>query len=466
MLLSETKEREYRFKLALRIGLPIFALVLILISHTLITSYDNLDPLFFVEAILLIAFSVYFILYLIYSSFDVRITEPITKVFTREYLNKYLKKEIQKSKYYTLVLINIDNLEEINNRYGIENSDRVIVGFLDWVNEFFASKGITGYPIGHLKGGAFIIGLQGKKEEHSSILELLCLKSDNFLVDNIEVKISGAINDTTFSSELKYLYENLFELQQEKKTKKSSYANIEQMNPSDLEYTVINSLKNRDFLFFRQAIEEKERVAFYELFVKLKTQDGKIIHQKSYLKVLERLGLTPSFEIAVLEELAQKCKESDEVYAINISATSLRNGIFTENMKEYLTRYPFMAYRLILIVSEIEYYTPLVQFKERIAYLRNRGIRIVIDRLGTLHTSFLYMRDLNVDAVRFDVFYSKEIENEKNRKILKSFHQLASELGLKSWIRLIEDERLKDLACEYKIDYLQGKEIYAIENMN
>ncbi len=98
MLLPQKKEREYRFKLALRMGLPIFALVLALISNTLITTYESLNSAFYFEAIVLLAFSIYFIFYIIYSGFNVRITEEVTKTFTREYLYEYLQKEIRKIK--------------------------------------------------------------------------------------------------------------------------------------------------------------------------------------------------------------------------------------------------------------------------------------------------------------------------------------------------------------------------------
>ena len=54
MLLPEIKEREYRFKLALRMGLPIFALTIAFISNTFITTYENLHPLFYIESIILL----------------------------------------------------------------------------------------------------------------------------------------------------------------------------------------------------------------------------------------------------------------------------------------------------------------------------------------------------------------------------------------------------------------------------
>ena len=73
MLLPQTKEREYRFKLALRMGIPIFLLVLILIFNTFINTNENLDTIFYIEAVILLAFSIYFIFYLIYSVFDVKL---------------------------------------------------------------------------------------------------------------------------------------------------------------------------------------------------------------------------------------------------------------------------------------------------------------------------------------------------------------------------------------------------------
>jgi diguanylate cyclase with GGDEF domain len=147
MLLPETKEREYRFKLALRMGLPIFALVLILVSHRLITNYETLEPSFYVEVILLLTFSIYFIFYIIYKSFDIRITEAVSKTFTREYLYKHLKKELASNKEYTLILISIDNLSDINSRYGIKNGDKVLKQVVSWVGKYLKSKDLTNFPM-------------------------------------------------------------------------------------------------------------------------------------------------------------------------------------------------------------------------------------------------------------------------------------------------------------------------------
>jgi len=205
MLLPQTREREYRFRLALRMVLPIFALVFALILHTFITSQKTISTSFYIEATLILLFSIYFIFYLIYKGFDTKITDNTSKTFTREYIYNYLKKEIKNSSEYTLLLISIDNLYEINKRYGIKYGDKVLLEVVLWIAEYLKTKEITNFPIGRIKGGDFIIGFGGDKEQYKTIIELMCLKSEEFKVDDIEVQISAAINDTRFSKNIDYL---------------------------------------------------------------------------------------------------------------------------------------------------------------------------------------------------------------------------------------------------------------------
>ena len=202
MLLSQTKEREYRFKLALRMVLPIFALVIALIFNTLIDDSLNFSTSFLIESILLLAVSIYFILYIIYKGFDVQITEIVTKTFTREYLYNYLKKEIKKNNSYTLALISVDNIHDINSIYGIKNGDKVLFEVVKWIEKEFENKGISNYPLGHIKGGDFVLGLKGLKTSYSTLINMICLKSSEFKVNDIEVKISTAITDTSYSNQL------------------------------------------------------------------------------------------------------------------------------------------------------------------------------------------------------------------------------------------------------------------------
>ena len=453
MLLPQIKEREYRFKLALRMGLPIFALIFALIFHTLITNYTTLRTSFYIEAVLLLLVSIYFIFFLIYKGFDVKITDSVTKTFTREYLYQYLQKEIQKKKEYTLILISIDNLNDINTLYGLKNGDKVLEYVIDWINQYLKKEGIQNYPIGHIKGGDFVIGLEGFKDKYSTLLELLFLKSNELQVDDIEIKISGAITDTRYSEDLHYLIENLFDLQDKNKSIKHEEESI---NPNELELLVINAIENKNLLIMSQEVyNNRDDVIFQECYVKLKGKNNKIIHPKTYLKVINKLGLGVRFDLMVLEEILKNCRYEKNIYAVNILPTSLRNDKFFAKTKELLKEYA--GTQVMFVLNEMQYYSYISRYNSIIKSLKSLGVLIAIDRLGSIHTSFLYLRELNIDVVRFDTYYSNNEKLSQNRSIIDGFTIMAHEKGVKTWIKNIEDEATYRLTKEMDIDYIEGK---------
>ncbi|WP_246032203.1 bifunctional diguanylate cyclase/phosphodiesterase [Sulfurimonas crateris] len=464
MLLPEIKEREYRFKLALRMVLPIFALVFALVIHTFITSKDTISTSFYIESILILVFSIYFIFYLIYKGFDTKITESVSKAFTREYMYKYLKNEIRDSKEYTLVLLSVDNLYEINSRYGIKNGDNILFKTLEWIAVYLKSKDIYNFPIGRIKGGDFVIGLSGDKSRYKTIIELMCLKSEDFKIDDIEVQISGAINDTKFSRDIDYLIENLFELQIKNRDSKSALESTDDVNPNELEYGVINAIKREDLLIYTQSVFENDSELFKECFVKLKREDGTIIHQKNYMKILDKLRLMGDYDLIVLEKTLKMCKRSDKgKFAIHISPTSLRNYTVLTKIKEIFEKNECVKNRIILIFEESEYYPRIEKFNAILQQLRSLGVLVAVDRLGSLHTSFLYLRDLDIDIVRIDPYYTKESEEKEYKNIISGFSVMAHEKGVKTWVKMIESQSSLDLAKELKIDYMQGRYIAPLD---
>lgn len=465
MLLPQIKEREYRFKLALRMGLPIFALVFALVFHTLLSSKESLSTSFYVESILILFVSINFIFYLIYKGFDTKITDIVSGAFTREYMYECLKKEIKQHKEYTLVLVSISNLYEINSRYGLKNGDKILFETLNWMGEYFKSKNIINFPIGRIKGGDFVIGLRGGRSEYKTVVEFMLLKSDELKVDDIEVQIAVSMNDTALSNNLDFLLENLFELQKQN-SKAASQLSDEEINPSELEYQVINAIKRGDLVLFTQDVFEKGSLAFKECSVKLKTIEEKLIHQRNYLKVLDKLRLMGDYDVMVIQKAIELCKKSkSDRYAVTIAATSIRNPLLFIKIKELLNQDETLKGRIILLFSENEYYPKIDRFNALLRQLRETGALIAIDRVGSLHTSFLYLRDLDIDIMRLSPFYTQNIEKKSHHSFVRGFQVMAHEKGVKSWMRMVEDEKSKEVAEELGIDYLQGKYLAPLEKI-
>ena len=465
MLLPEKKEREYRFRLALRMGLPIFGLILVLVFTTLINNYDSLTFSFYVESLLLLVVSVYFILYLIYKGFDVAITDPVSKTFTREYLQDYLKEQIKSNDDYTLILIGVDNISDINTQYGIKNGDRVLQYVAQWIGEYLQEHQRSGFPIGRIKGGDFIIGLEGSSEEHKVLLDLFCLKGDELKFNNIEIKISSAITDTKLTQNLDHLFDTLFEQQEYNRYKKNF--DTETIDPTTLELMVINAIENSALLVATQKVYDKAKNArFCELFIRMKTDYGKYIHQKKYMKVINKLGLTLDFDTMVVEKIFTNIdKFSQQKIALNISTTSLRDSSFYNKVEELVRKDETLRGRIVFLFCENEYYSKIDKFNAIIRSFRELGIELAVDRLGTLHSSFLYFRDLHVDMARFDSSYTKKERLERFSDIIAGFGVMAKAKNIQTWVKMVEtNEQLEKLEA-LDIALYEGKLLSTMEEI-
>jgi len=454
MLLPEKREREYRFKLALRMVLPIFSFLFLFFTSTLIDANESLQTTFYFISILLFAFSIYFILFLIYKGFDERITEPVSKTFTREYLYKLLKIRIKSD--YTLVLVSIDNLYYINTRYGIKNGDIVLYETVQYISEYLKNKNITSFPMGHIKGGDFIIGLEGKKEDYNTVLELLSLKSSELKLKDIEVNLSSAITDTSFSNNLEYMIENLFEIQEENKHKKNLRVS-KNIDPNTLESYIIEAIKKESVDIMTQNIYENDIRVMQEYFIRLVDPQGKVLHPKSYMKIITKLGLMVEYDYLVLQKsITTFLNKENVLFCVSIHPTSLRNSVFLQKVKDILDNNPLVKGKIVFIISESHYYSHIDRYNYTLQVLRKIGVKIAIDKLGALHTSFLYLRDLDVDMVRFDSLYSKDVINSNYKSIVSGFNSMAQDKNIKTWLKMVQTEEIDSFAKMIGINYRQG----------
>jgi EAL domain-containing protein (putative c-di-GMP-specific phosphodiesterase class I) len=394
---------------------------------------------------------------MIYRGFDERITDPITRTFTREYLYSLFKKEIKRGDY-SIMLVSIDNLDVINEVYGIKNGDYVLYSFVNEVSNFLSSKGINDFPLGHLKGGDFLIGLQGSSEEYFTILELMCLKYTSFSLNDIEIHVAGAITDNNYSKNLDYLIDHLFEQQVLNRSTKIMQNN-ESIDPNTLEMAILNAIRNSSFIIYYQNVYEKNgELLLKDLSIKLDV-NSKIIHQNIFMPVIHRLGLTKEFDLVLLDSVANYITKDPTECSVIISPSTIRDHNFINHIRALLQSYPLVINKIVFLISELDYYSDVAKYDHIIQTLRTMGIKIAIDRFGEYHSSLLYFREIEVDMVRFDSRYTKGLNSKRYKNILEGLHVSINTLYSKSWMKMIEDEYMHSAAVEIGVDLLQGKYI-------
>jgi len=457
MLLPEEKERAQRFRLALRMGLPIFALFLIILLSFFSFGDGEIPTFFLVIAVSSLAVMIYYIFYLIYQGQEERITDPITHTFSREYLNNYFKKQIAKGDY-TILLVSVRNLTDINSRYGVKKGDKVLYEVGHWIGEYLKEKEIDRFPIGHYKGSDFLIGLNGTKEHYQNLLELMCLKFENRTIDEIEISLTSAVVDTNYSKNIEQLTTRLFELSDEKLLNKQQIVDEEELDPTELEASVISAIKKQSFSLMFQIVDEKEKASMLEASVKLINDAGKIIHQNKFMPVVNRLGLTRTFDEMILEKIVHLSENVPHnlILAFSLSPASVRNNSFLERALTLLSNNESARGRLMFVLSENDYYDHPKRYNEQLQAYRRLGIFIAIDNFGAFKSSMAFLKEIKVDVLRFDNTYGKHIKDLEYQNIVKGLNVVAQGLHLRTWIRMIEDETEEKIVTALGIDFVQG----------
>lgn len=453
--------------LALRTGLPLFLLAAILMFTRLSDYFLEIPTGFFISSIFILAISIYFIFYMIYRGFDEQITDPITHTFTRQKVISILENDIKKYDKYSIVLVGVENLADINSRYGTKAGDKVLQLVAKEAGKFFTNKGFDKFPIGHFKGGDFLIGLKGNYNTIRPFLEMMCVKFDDYSMNDIEIKVRGSIVDKSLSNDVSSLIERLFELN-ETEMEEGEYIHTiseDDLSILELEENIRYAIAERKFSSMYQRVQADENIA--QVSFKLHGRDDKIIHQKVFMPIVNRLGYEREFEEIILEKVLATCKKIDSIsFAFNISPSVLRNNRFKQRFMQMTKAADIDCSRLIIILSEKEVYANMKRYNNTLQEFRALGVRFVLDNVGSLNSSVEYIKRLEVDIIRFDKVFAKHIDSIVYKSLLLGYTTMCKELKMKSWIKMVDNEETKTFFEEMNINYIQGNLISKIINFD
>ncbi len=457
MLYSEIKERENRFILSLKIALP-FLFVVAFAILVIVTDLDikSLLKNNIISFLVITFLYIYYILYQIYMAFKTSLIDNITKAFSRDYILKIVDIE-KKYEDFSVVLLKINNIEDINDRYGIKKTDKILMLFVYKLDEFLKEEGFKNNKIGHIIGGSFLLVLQTDEKKANHFIKQFIKKIENGQIDNIFLKIFYSVSLSSSENSAEELLVSLYEkIKSDSKDRRKRRINIK---VREFEKLIVNCVKNRDFDFRFQPMEDTKtkEIKVYELLVRLNSKKYGKISQNQFISVVNRIGYELAFDMIIVEEIFKiATRYKNMIFSINISSYSIRNSQFLNRVKKLLKNYDIKKYSIIFEINANNTLNDIARLNENINMLKNFGILIAIDSFGADNTSFKYIKNINFDIVKFDIDYSKRYTEKKHQEILKAFIKIFKSLNVKTVIKFIEDEESYKFFKNIEIDYIQG----------
>ena len=445
MLLSELQERERRFKLALRAGIPVVLLTSLVFYSTFFNDKHisfTLENTFLLSAILFI--TVYFIYFLM----DLSAKETLIDHATQGYNEKAFITQMEAYKPKTLVLFIIENLSTISENYSTSDVDLLLYNVIHKLNDSLGKAGFKNPLIARRYGAEFLIAIDKNRDDIQEVFKTFI--SNNQVMNEIELNYSFAVITNIggdLEKDIVYLKDLL--ATQYKNGVKDRRSNVmkDAKEVLETEKCIIDSLKEKNLqMTFRPLLNVENNLNdMYEISVKLKSQEIGEILPRVYLPVMNRLGLGRDYDFAIVQHIIDLLPLVDEHISLsfNLSPFSLRDEHFQEKFFNYLEKSQVDPKRLIIELYERKTHHDLSGYLKTLHKFRTKGIRIAIDNFGSSSASMEYMKHFNFDIVQFDRDYVSKLDDSNTHAMLSSLVTMSKDLHITTVAKWVDNEAQK-----------------------
>jgi len=338
-------------------------------------------------------------------------------------------------------------------------------------------------------GDEFLILLEDLREAEvasrvaSTVLESLTMP---FVIDERELYISGSIGIAVYPDD-GHDFDTLLKkadtaMYHAKESGRNAFRFFsEQMNVDTTEYlNLCNGL--------RRALERRQFVLHYQPQINLRTGDVVgvealirwqhpdigLVPPGRFIPVAEDSGLIVPIGAWVLAEACRQAAEwhrngfSGLVVAVNLSAAQFKRGDLLHNITSALALSQLDPSCLELELTESILISDSSKVLTTVNQLKTQGIKLSIDDFGTGYSSLAYLKRFNVDKLKIDQSFVRDISTDPNdTAIVYAIVQMARSLGLTTIAEGVEDAAtlatLREQGCDEAQGYFFAKPLPANE---
>lgn len=343
---------------------------------------------------------------------------PLTKLFNKNKMLLDLKESFLGKDRGYFMFVGIDNLANINLRYGRKYGDDVIKHCGEVMEKLVHSQNIW-----HVENNCFALYLdvdtEGKvREIYNRLqdeLEAVCTVSAGVVPDRIDMFQGG--NNLYACAEMTF-----------EKAKSSGACTITFFSQQDLE----NRIKTIQFLDEMQESVNNNCKGFYlcyqpqvrtgnyqvygaEALLRYHSDVRGEVYPNEFIPLLEQSKLINQVGMWVLETALQQCKIWRQQIknfriSVNFSAIQLREKDIAERVLKLLEKTGVPGSALTIEITESVQLQKNDNLSDILAQFRSAGIEISIDDFGTGYASMGYLKSMNVNEINIDRMFVKGIE--------------------------------------------------------
>lgn len=365
-----------------------------------------------------------------------------------------------------IAILNIDRFIDVNHCYSTEIADKLLIEVAQLLTKLFKENkeiSIFKFPVDEYAIYTNSIEITDKKFLDLCKYIIEQIEDNPFIIDNNSIIVSITagisltndnviINATTALKIAKKKQQNFIVYNKED--------NIEVDYQNNVKWTQIlkNAISEDRVVVFAQPIVDNNNSTNekYECLIRIKDKNEGIISPFHFLELSKKLKLYHQLTRIVVEKSFKYFSNSNAEFSINLTLDDIINKETIRFIKSKLVNQD-IAKRVIFEIVESEGIDNFEEVSLFIKEMKALGCKIAIDDFGTGYSNFEYLMKLNIDYIKIDGSFIKNIDNcEQSLIIAELILIFAKKQNIKTVAEFVHSKSVLEKVNQLGIDYSQG----------
>ena len=360
--------------------------------------------------------------------------DELTGLPNRFLLSKALDQAIVKAKSQpstvAVGVLDLDGFKQINDRYGHEIGDRLLVAVADRLKHSMRIED----TVARLGGDEFvlILGVRDPKVLESALQRLLAALSAVYIIDGIGINISASIGVTLYPNDNENADTLLRHADQAMYKAKQSGRNC--FHLFDVSKDKMDKSAFDTVIRVRQALHDGELCLHYQPKISLSSgavigfeallrwqhpRDGLILPQY-FIPLIGQSDLIVEIGEWVIDQALSQIEQWADLghswsVSVNIAALHLKKENFVKSLKFLLDSHPNVLPQMLDIeITESVVIEHLPHVTQCLIACQDLGVTFSLDDFGTGYSSLSYLKQLPTQSIKIDKSFIRDILIDKD----------------------------------------------------
>jgi len=362
----------------------------------------------------------------------------------------------------TLFVLNINNFSYINTAYGFDLGDELLQEVAKILQKNFPVATIC-----RIHADEFALLFDGEIDIEKMILEIKqYFYMQELRIDTITLHISFSFGIAFGSEHL--LKKSAIALKQAKERGKNNYYiydenesfrnNEKRESFIKANNTLYSALKRDEIVPFFQGIynNKTDKIVKFEVLARIVKED-RIISPCEFLESAKLSGLLPEITQIMIVKSFKIMQNNRYIFSINITEEDLTQNYLVDFLEAQCSYYKIQQKRIILEILEGISSNGKKNHLRQLTDLKKKGYKIAIDDFGTEYSNFERVLDLEIDYLKIDAKYIKNIDtNTKSYEIVRAILFFTKNANIPCIAEFVHTKEVQKIVKELEIDYSQG----------